>query len=283
MGKITLPIRIGPTTFDSTFQVIDIRPAYNCLLGRPWIHVTDAIPSSLHQKVKFIADQQLISVMGEKELMISTPLPTKYVKGDEKALETSFQALEIVGTTNAKVEEGGSKLSRAMIMAVKVLIRNGFQPNKGLGKELDNIAELVVLQENLGRFGLGYTRTTKERGPGQRAQGKKWIQPDLYHHFTSGGIISPDQIAVIEDQLPKLEEWVLPTNQELDNWMAETLPKLIDNMTLEPNNANKSSRQDEGEGSEEEGPIKLERLLEQEGPKLQSRVEELEIINPNEE
>ncbi|RDX75079.1 hypothetical protein CR513_45093, partial [Mucuna pruriens] len=64
LGKITLPIRIGPTMFDITFYVIDIRPAYSCLLGRPWIHTVRAVPSSLHQKVKFIADQQLISVMG---------------------------------------------------------------------------------------------------------------------------------------------------------------------------------------------------------------------------
>ncbi|RDY08348.1 hypothetical protein CR513_07434, partial [Mucuna pruriens] len=33
MGKITLPINVGPTTFDITFQVMDIRPAYSCLLG----------------------------------------------------------------------------------------------------------------------------------------------------------------------------------------------------------------------------------------------------------
>ncbi|RDY01717.1 hypothetical protein CR513_14909, partial [Mucuna pruriens] len=35
MGEIMLPIRIGPITFDITFQVMDIGPAYSCLLGRP--------------------------------------------------------------------------------------------------------------------------------------------------------------------------------------------------------------------------------------------------------
>ncbi|RDY04761.1 hypothetical protein CR513_11483, partial [Mucuna pruriens] len=56
MGEITLPICIGPITFDITFQVMDIRPTYSCLLGRPWIHAVEAIPSSLHQRVKFIVD-----------------------------------------------------------------------------------------------------------------------------------------------------------------------------------------------------------------------------------
>ncbi|RDX73117.1 hypothetical protein CR513_47315, partial [Mucuna pruriens] len=66
MGEITLLICIGPTTFDITFQVMDIRPAYNCPLGRPWIHAAGVVPSSLHQKVKFIAEGQLISIMGKK-------------------------------------------------------------------------------------------------------------------------------------------------------------------------------------------------------------------------
>ncbi|RDX95446.1 hypothetical protein CR513_22031, partial [Mucuna pruriens] len=90
MGKITLPIRIGPTTFDITFQVMDIRPAYNCLLGQPWMHAAGEFPSSLHQKVEFIANGQLISVMGEKEMMVNIPLPTEYVERNEEALETSF-------------------------------------------------------------------------------------------------------------------------------------------------------------------------------------------------
>ncbi|RDX73722.1 hypothetical protein CR513_46629, partial [Mucuna pruriens] len=55
----------------------------------------------------------------------------------------------------------------------------------------------------------------------------------------------------------------------------------MDNVTFEPDNANKSSRQDEGEGPEEEALVELERLLEQEGLKLQSGVEELKIINLN--
>ncbi|RDX95815.1 hypothetical protein CR513_21598, partial [Mucuna pruriens] len=175
MGKITLPTHIGLTTFDITFQVMDIRPAYNCLLGRPWIHAAGEVPSSLHQKVKFVAHQQLASVMGEKELMINTPLPTKYVKGDEEALETSFPTLEIVGITSSEAKEGGSKLSKVAIMVAKVLNNYGFQPNKGLGKDLDGIVELVALQENPRRFGLGYTGTT-ERRLGQKVAGMTRLQ-----------------------------------------------------------------------------------------------------------
>ncbi|RDY05275.1 hypothetical protein CR513_10914, partial [Mucuna pruriens] len=168
MGEITLPIRIGPTTFDITFQVMDIRLAYSYLLGRRWIHRTRAIPSSLHQRVKFIADQQLISVMGEKELMINNSLPSEYIEGDEEALKTSFQSLEIVGTTRVESEEGDSKLSKASIMVAKVLIRGGFQHEKGLGKKLEGIVEPMVLPKNLGKYGLGYTGNTTEGRPGRK-------------------------------------------------------------------------------------------------------------------
>ncbi|RDX63959.1 hypothetical protein CR513_57539, partial [Mucuna pruriens] len=196
MGEITLPIRVGPKTFDVTFQVMDIRPVYICLLGGLWIHAARVVPCSLHQKVKFIMDGQLISIMGEKELIISTPFLVEYIEGE--ALETSFQALEIVGTANVEVEGGDPRLSRVAVMASKVLINNSFQPGKGLGKELHGIAEL------------------KER-PGWRDHDKQLAWPDLYRYFTSGGIISLELIVVVEDQSPELAEWVYPTARELDN------------------------------------------------------------------
>ncbi|RDX92397.1 hypothetical protein CR513_25484, partial [Mucuna pruriens] len=62
------------------------------------------MPSSLHHRVKFVSEQQLISVMGENELMVSTPLPTGYIEEDEEALETSFQSLEVASTINAGIK-----------------------------------------------------------------------------------------------------------------------------------------------------------------------------------
>ena len=38
-GEIDIEIQIGPCTFNVEFQVMDISPSYNCLLGRPWIHI----------------------------------------------------------------------------------------------------------------------------------------------------------------------------------------------------------------------------------------------------
>ncbi|RDX61188.1 hypothetical protein CR513_60610, partial [Mucuna pruriens] len=162
-------------------------------------------------------------------------------------------------------------------MVAKVLISNGFQPDKGLGKELDGIAKPVAFQKNPEIFRLDYTGTAKERRPGWRAQGKKPLSPfhQWGHHIPRSNC-----------------EWVLPTNQELANWTAEALPELVsqkiintvtslqsDNATLNLNNTNESCEQDEGEGPEEQALVKLERLLEQERPKLQFGAKELETIN----
>ena len=56
MGTLTIDLLIGLTTFSILFQVLRIPSFFDLLLGRPWIHQARAIPSSLHQKVKFIHD-----------------------------------------------------------------------------------------------------------------------------------------------------------------------------------------------------------------------------------
>ncbi|XP_049360477.1 uncharacterized protein LOC125825188 [Solanum verrucosum] len=54
MGKVYLCIQMGPTEFITVFQVMGISTRYNLLLGRPWIHAVGAVPSTLHQLLKFI-------------------------------------------------------------------------------------------------------------------------------------------------------------------------------------------------------------------------------------
>ncbi|XP_052477114.1 uncharacterized protein LOC128032539 [Gossypium raimondii] len=56
MGRIEIPLQIGPSTYEVDFIVMDIKPSYNCLLGRPWIHSAGAVPSSLHQKLKLVSE-----------------------------------------------------------------------------------------------------------------------------------------------------------------------------------------------------------------------------------
>ena len=56
IGEIEIEMQIGLCTFNNEFQVMDISLSYNYLLGRPWIHIARAVPSTLHQKVKFVIE-----------------------------------------------------------------------------------------------------------------------------------------------------------------------------------------------------------------------------------
>ena len=52
--------------------------------------------STLHQKLKFMVEGQLIIVSGEEDILVSYPSSTPYVEAAKESLETSFQALEVV-------------------------------------------------------------------------------------------------------------------------------------------------------------------------------------------
>ena len=75
---------------------MDISPSYNCLLGRPWIHIARAVPSTLHQKIKFVIEGQLVSVAAEEDKITTTSSRAPYVETNEKVMEYSFRSLEFV-------------------------------------------------------------------------------------------------------------------------------------------------------------------------------------------
>ncbi|KAK9671907.1 hypothetical protein RND81_12G063100 [Saponaria officinalis] len=61
-GTVTLRIKTGPVERKTDFQVIDVAPSYNMLLGRPWMHSVQAITSTLHQKVKLPLNGEIITI-----------------------------------------------------------------------------------------------------------------------------------------------------------------------------------------------------------------------------
>ncbi|XP_017984317.1 PREDICTED: uncharacterized protein LOC108663613 [Theobroma cacao] len=123
---------------DVQFQVMDIAPSYNCLLGHPWIHMVGAIPSSLHQKVKFIVEGQLISVSAEEDILAIQPSSAPYVEAAEEVPECSFKSFEFVNATYVGEREVISTLHLlvATKMGVKQTVGKGCSVGLGLGKNL---------------------------------------------------------------------------------------------------------------------------------------------------
>ena len=82
-GEIEIEVQISSCTFNVEFQVMDISPSYNCLLGRPWIHIVGAVPSILHQKIKFVIERQLVCIATEEDMIVpphQEPLILKWMK-----------------------------------------------------------------------------------------------------------------------------------------------------------------------------------------------------------
>ena len=69
---------------------MDIIPAYNCLLGRPWIHEVGVVASTLHQKLKFMHEGKVFIINGEQALLISHLSSFSVVEDDEAAVGTLF-------------------------------------------------------------------------------------------------------------------------------------------------------------------------------------------------
>ena len=104
-----LALRVGPIVALTRFQVINLEVSYHILLGRPWHHKHDLIPSMYHQCVKERLNGRPIRI---------TANPNPFDQGKVNFVETMFYdelALDdecpTPGTLEAPVleeEKGGS-------------------------------------------------------------------------------------------------------------------------------------------------------------------------------
>ncbi|KAL2340330.1 hypothetical protein Fmac_008270 [Flemingia macrophylla] len=185
VGEINLPIQIGPIIFNVEFQVMDITPAYSCLLGRPWIHDAKAVPLTLHQKVKFVVGDKMVTVQAKDDMLISKPSTLPYVDAAEEAIETSFQALEIASMENFPYN---------MKKVAHMLIKNGYYSGQGLSKDSHGINELPIIKDNPMKQGLRYD-PTKDRTSTNKG---KLLRQSLDQIFRKGGLQTSREAVVIK-------------------------------------------------------------------------------------
>ncbi|XP_040955901.1 uncharacterized protein [Gossypium hirsutum] len=90
MGRTEVPLLIGPTVYEVDFIVMDIKPSYNCLLGRLWIHSVGAVPSSLYQMLKLVSDGRLVTIKAEEDIIATVSNEMPYVESNDESIECSF-------------------------------------------------------------------------------------------------------------------------------------------------------------------------------------------------
>ncbi|PKI31260.1 hypothetical protein CRG98_048350 [Punica granatum] len=129
-GEIDLLIDVGLCSFSITFQVLDIPNAFSLLLGRPWIHSAGAVPSSLHQRSKFIVEEKLITVKGEEDHAIYKETAVPYISiGDDENLP--FHSFETISVIQDYGESGPSRANR---MIGEVLLCSNYIPGTASGR-----------------------------------------------------------------------------------------------------------------------------------------------------
>ena len=57
-GQIRLPVQTGTDVVEVDFIVVEVFSPYTAIMGRPWLHSSGAVSSTLHQKVKYPSDRK---------------------------------------------------------------------------------------------------------------------------------------------------------------------------------------------------------------------------------
>ncbi|XP_049410414.1 uncharacterized protein LOC125873545 [Solanum stenotomum] len=158
IGEMHLTLQVGPAEFPILFQVMDVSSNYNLLLGRPWVHMARAVPSTLHQCVKFEWGHREVTIHGEGNHPIYSVNSIPVI--DELGGAT-FHTLEIMQAirVNEGAEPEDTKLSSAAKMVASEMLKYGYQPKNGLGPKSNGIVESIQLKHQRGTNGLGYDPT----------------------------------------------------------------------------------------------------------------------------
>ncbi|XP_016690294.2 uncharacterized protein [Gossypium hirsutum] len=129
------------------------------------IHSAGAVPSSLHQKLKLVADGRLVTINAEEDIIVTVTCNAPYVEANKEATECSFCSLEFVNATF--ISEGNEvsvpKISRTTRMSLQMTVGKGALPGKGLGRYLQGGIQGPELKKKRDHFGLGFRSDYKQR------------------------------------------------------------------------------------------------------------------------
>ncbi|XP_077230199.1 uncharacterized protein LOC143863420 [Tasmannia lanceolata] len=162
IGTLATEIQIGGEDFDIEFQVLDIKTSFLLLLGRPWLHKVGVIPSTLHQKLKFVHNNRVVTVKGDPDLEIGQ-ISQELVVGKEADVSLTGFSLEVsVISMKEAMGEEVFFLTSTNSNVVRMIRKQGYIPGAGLGKYHQGPTEWPVFRTFNGLFGLGYEPTGQE-------------------------------------------------------------------------------------------------------------------------
>ncbi|PKI69254.1 hypothetical protein CRG98_010354 [Punica granatum] len=206
------------------------------LLGRPWIHSAAAAPFSLHQWLKFIVEEKLITVKGEEDYAVYKETAVPYISiGDDENL--SFHSFETISVIRDYGESGPSPADR---MIGKVLLRNNYIPGTGLGARGQGINRPIEIEDII-NFLRRFSRISKlHSNPNPRRFDTNLSREQLDEPqpvYFGEGLPEDSQVPEIEESLRCLEDHQITSVEPTEeiNVGTEEEPRVVKiGTTLDP-------------------------------------------------
>ena len=65
-GQIRLLVQTSTDVVEVDFIVVDVFSPHMAIMGRPWLHTLRVVSSTLHQKVKYPSEGQVLEIVGSQ-------------------------------------------------------------------------------------------------------------------------------------------------------------------------------------------------------------------------
>ena len=137
MGTLSTHVMIRPVRYSILFQVLRIQSSFNLLLGHPWIHEVGAIPSSLHQKLKFIHEGRIITIQSDRDVVTSSKpvLHISHSVDDLHLTRFTFDEVQVVNLEDDSKDPVPMSFDQHNNTLVLSMMRGmPYMPGLGLGR-----------------------------------------------------------------------------------------------------------------------------------------------------
>ena len=165
MGTLTTHVMIGPVRYSILFQVLSLQSSFNLLFGRPWIHEAGVIPSSLHQKVKFIHEGRIITIQSDTDVTTSSE-PVLQISHSENDLHLTgfvFDEVQVVSLEDGDRDMAPMSFDQHSSTLVLSMMRGmSYMPGLGLGRRQQGPREFTITIDHDISYGLGYIPTSDD-------------------------------------------------------------------------------------------------------------------------
>jgi hypothetical protein len=81
VGRVTIKVHAGTVSSPTKFWVLNSYSPYNAILGRPWLHKMRAVPSTLHQRLRFLTPEGIMEVRGNQVIAKQCLIAAAHQKG----------------------------------------------------------------------------------------------------------------------------------------------------------------------------------------------------------